>query len=116
MRTKKWTIKGGNYVVKERIRVVAPVCPLTDGYPLVEITFPSVKDDTNPKMDGVSLEHFSPGKPLEYVSILSFCCPVKPKEANIPYKEVVGIDALSKDVAEDVVTVSVVQVGLSREF
>lgn len=62
--------------------MVTPVYSCTDAYPLVEITIPSVKDDTTLKMDEDNLEHFLLGKNLEYVNILSFCCPVKPKNVN----------------------------------
>lgn len=97
---------------EQRIRVAPEVCSYVDDDHTsltLEISIPGVsKKDINLRMHQDSFSLSARRDETEYVTTLSFCCPVKPDEAEATYKDgLLKIEVPFKDLMEDAVQISV---------
>jgi HSP20 family molecular chaperone IbpA len=96
----------------ERIRVAPEVCSYVDDEHLtltLEISLPGVpKENIKLRMHEDSFTLSAPRDETEYVTTLSFCCPVVPDKAEANYENgLLTISVPFKDPMEDAVTVQV---------
>jgi HSP20 family molecular chaperone IbpA len=99
-------------MVEERIRVSPDVCAYVDDDHTkltLEISIPGVKKkDINLKMHEDSFNLTAPRENIEYVTALSFCCPVKPEKAKAKYESgLLKVEIPFKDPMEDAIKVQV---------
>jgi HSP20 family molecular chaperone IbpA len=77
-------------MAQELVKVAPDVCSyVNDDHTrlFIEITIPGVeKKDINLKMHEDSFNLTAPRKDIEYVTTLSFCCPVVPEKAEAKYE------------------------------
>jgi HSP20 family protein len=75
---------------KPRIRVAPEICSYVDDgheFLTLEISIPGVpRSDIVLKMHADSFSLSAPREDIEYVTAMSFCCPVKPESANASYQ------------------------------
>lgn len=78
-------------MTKEKIKVSPDICAYVDDEHTkvnLEIALPGVKKkDISLKMHEDSFNLSAPREDFEYVSALSFCCPVKPEVAKAKYTD-----------------------------
>ncbi|MBC7250240.1 MAG: Hsp20/alpha crystallin family protein [Anaerolineae bacterium] len=99
-------------MAEDRIRVTPEVCAYVDDEHTkmtLEITLPGVpKENINLRMHEDSFALNAPRKDIEYVTALSFCCPVKPEQAKATYENgLLTVEVPFKDPLEDAVRVPV---------
>ncbi len=95
-----------------RVKVTPEVCSYVDEEHLrlyLEITIPGVdKKDINLKMHEDSFNLNAPRKDIEYVTTLSFCCPVVPDKAEANYENgLLKIEVPFKDPMENAIKIKV---------
>jgi HSP20 family protein len=95
-----------------RVKVTPEVCSYVDeehSKLVVEITIPGVeKKDINLRMHEDSFNLIAPRKDIEYVTSLSFCCPVLPDSAEAKYENgLLRVEVPFKDTMEDAVKITV---------
>jgi HSP20 family molecular chaperone IbpA len=103
---------GKTKMAEEKIKVSPEVCSYVDDEHSklsIEISIPGVsKDDINLKMHEDSLNLRAPRDDIEYVTTLSFCCPVEAEKAEAKYKNgQLLIDIPFKDIMEGAIKVKV---------
>ncbi len=96
----------------EKIRVAPEVCSYVDDEHqtlTLEISLPGVpKENIKLRMHEDSFTLSAPRDETEYVTTLSFCCPVQPDKADANYENgLLTIVIPFKDPMEDAVTVQV---------
>ena len=99
-------------MAEERIRVAPSVCAYVDGEHTqltIDIVIPGVQqEDIDLKMHYDSLSLCAPRESIEYVTALSFCCPVNPDKAEAMYDNgLLRIEVPFRDPMEDAVRVPV---------
>jgi HSP20 family molecular chaperone IbpA len=99
-------------MAEERIRVAPEVCSYTDEDHTsltLEISLPGVtKKDIQLKMHEDSFALRAPRQETEYVTTLSFCCPVDPAQAEAKYENgLLTVTIPFKDPMEDAVTIPI---------
>ncbi|NIS61432.1 MAG: Hsp20/alpha crystallin family protein [Proteobacteria bacterium] len=99
-------------MAEERLKVSPDVCAyVDDGHTKLnlEISIPGVKKkDINLKMHEDSFNLTAPRENIEYVTALSFCCPVVPEKAKAKYEAgLLKIEIPFKDPMEDAIKVTV---------
>lgn len=76
---------------KEKIKVTPEVCSYVDEENLkliLELSLPGVKKrDIQLKMQDDSFSLSAPRKDVEFVTTMSFCCPVTPEKAKANYED-----------------------------
>ncbi len=95
-----------------RVKVTPEVCSYVDDEhqkPYIEITIPGVeKDAINVRMHEDSFNLTAPRKDIEYVTTLSFCCPVIPEKADTQYENgLLKIEVPFRDAMERAVKVKI---------
>jgi HSP20 family protein len=95
-----------------RVKVTPEVCSYVDDKHkklYIEITIPGVeKDAINVRMHEDSFNLSAPRKDIEYVTTLSFCCPVIPDKADAKYENgLLKIEAPFKDTMEGAVKIKI---------
>lgn len=96
----------------ERLKVAPEVVSYTDDCHselTIEIALPGVnKENIKLKLHDDSMYLTAPRDDLEYVTTLSFCCPVKPQTAKASFEnDLLRLVVAFKDPLEDAVTVDV---------
>ena len=99
-------------MAEQRVRVAPEVCSYVDddhGSFTVEVSIPGVsKEDINIRMHEDSFNLTAPRKDIEYVTTLSFCCPVVPEKAQAKYENgLLKIEVPFKDSMDDAVKIKV---------
>jgi HSP20 family protein len=99
-------------MASERLKVSPDIVSYTDDCHselTVEIALPGVKkEDIQLKLHDDSMYLTAPKDDLEYVTTLSFCCPVNPQAAKASYENgLLRLVVAFKDPLEDAVTVAV---------
>lgn len=100
-------------MASERLKAAPEVVSYTDDCHselTIEIALPGVKkQDIKLKLHDDSMYLTAPRDDLEYVTTLSFCCPVKPQTAKASYENgLLRLVVAFKDPLEDAVTVDVI--------
>jgi len=95
-----------------RVKVTPEVCSYVDDEHqklYIEITIPGVdKEAIHVKMHEDSFNLTAPRKDIEYVTTLSFCCPVIPEKADAKYENgLLKIEVPFRDVMEGAVKVKI---------
>ncbi|UCF05724.1 MAG: Hsp20/alpha crystallin family protein [bacterium] len=96
----------------ERIKVAPEICSYVDDdhtFLTVEVKIPGVeKGDISLKMHADSFSLSAPHRDIEYVTALSFCCPVNAEKADAHYKNgLLTIEVPFRDPMEDAVSVEI---------
>ena len=96
----------------EKIRVAPEVCSYVDDEHTkltLEISIPGVsKENIELKMHDDSFSLAAPRDETEYVTTLSFCCPVNPEAAEANYENgLLTVVVPFKDPMEDAVTIAI---------
>ena len=99
-------------MAEDRIKVAPEVCSYVDDEHFkltVEISIPGVKrEDINLRMHDDSFSLSAPRDDIEYVTTMSFCCPVKSDQARARYRDgLLKVEVPFKDPMEDAVKVKV---------
>ena len=99
-------------MAQDRVKVAPEVCSYVDDDHktlTIEVTIPGVaREDINLRMHEDSLNLSAPRKDVEYVTTLSFCCPVVPAEAKAKYENgLLKIEVPFKDTMEDAIKIKV---------
>ena len=97
---------------EEKIRVAPEVCSYVDEEHTalnLEISIPGAsKENIKLKMHSDSFTLSAPRDDIEYVTTLSFCCPVDPEQAEAKYENgLLKVSVPFKDVMEDAIQVAV---------
>ena len=95
-----------------RVKVTPEVCSYVDDEHStlhLEITIPGVdKNEISLKMHEDSFNLIAPRKDIEYVTTLSFCCPVIPEEAQAKYENgLLKVEIPFKDAMEDALKIKI---------
>jgi HSP20 family protein len=95
-----------------RVKVTPEVCSYVDeehSKLVLEITIPGVeKKDINLKMHDDSCNLIAPRKDIEYVTTLSFCCPVVPEKSEAKYENgLLRVEVPFKDPMEDAIKIKI---------
>jgi HSP20 family molecular chaperone IbpA len=96
----------------DKIRVAPEVCSYVDDEHTkltLEISIPGVeKKHIKLKMHEDSFSLAAPRDETEYVTTLSFCCPVKPEAAEANYENgLLTVEVPFKDPMEDAIAISI---------
>jgi len=96
----------------DKIRVAPEVCSYVDDEHTkltLEISIPGVeKENIKLKMHDDSFSLAAPRDETEYVTTLSFCCPVDPAAAEAAYENgLLTVEVPFKDPMEDAITISI---------
>ena len=99
-------------MAEEKIRVAPEVCSYTDDDHTIltlEISIPGVaKENIKLKMHEDSFALRAPREETEYVTTLSFCCPVDPAKADAKYENgLLTVKIPFKDPLEDAISVPI---------
>lgn len=99
-------------MAKERVRVKPATCSYVDDdhtHLTLEITLPGVeKKDIKLRMHDDSFAINAPADDVEYVTTMSFCCPVKAEQAEAKYKNgLLKVVIPFKDAMDDALTIDV---------
>jgi HSP20 family molecular chaperone IbpA len=99
-------------MAQQRVKVAPEVCSYVDDDRTkltVEVTIPGVsKEHINLKMHEDSMILAAPRNDIEYVTTLSFCCPVVPEKAQAKYENgLLKIEVPFKDTMEDAVKIKI---------
>jgi HSP20 family protein len=99
-------------MAEERVRVSPEVCSYVDDEHAtlsIEVSIPGVsKEDIVLRIHEDSMNLKAPRGDIEYVTTLSFCCPVDHNKAKATYKNgQLIIDVPFKDVMKDAVQVKI---------
>lgn len=97
---------------EDKIKVSPDVVSYVDEdhkYLFLEISLPGVaKNDIRLRMHEDSFNLIAPRQDFEYVTALTFCCPVSPDKAKANYKDgLLKVEIPFKDPMEDAVQVTV---------
>ena len=98
--------------MSERIRVAPEVCSYVDDEHTtltLEISLPGVsKENIKLRMHKDSFSLSAPRDETEYVTTLSFCCPIDPARADARYENgLLKVTAPFKDLMEDAITIPI---------
>ena len=98
--------------MSDKIRVAPEVCSYVDDEHTkltLEISIPGVsKENIKLKMHDDSFSLSAPRDETEYVTTLSFCCPVNPEGAQASYENgLLTVVVPFKDPMEDAVTIAI---------
>ena len=99
-------------MAEEKLKVAPGICAYVDDEHTrltMEIVLPGVpKENVKLRMHEDSFSLSAPKEDVEYVTALSFCCPVNPDKAKAKYKDgLLRLEVPFKDPMEDAVTVPI---------
>jgi HSP20 family protein len=99
-------------MAQQRVKVAPEVCSYVDDDHTkltVEVTIPGVsKEHINLKMHDDSMNLAAARNDVEYVTTLSFCCPVVPEKAQAKYENgLLKIEVPFKDTMDDAVKIKI---------
>ena len=99
-------------MAEDRIKVAPDVCSYVDDEHeklTLEISLPGVKKkDIKLKMHEDSFNLTAPRQDFDYVTALTFCCPVRPDQAKAHYNDgLLKVEVPFKDPQEDAIQIGI---------